>query len=137
MTRAAGGHPPAAQLAAQARGAAAFAMRSARENAALARFATRLGAASDTSETAQIVCDEVRSILAVQTMILHGSGEGVKITAPGQTRPELSPVDRVPSWVSLAMPEKVMVSPSLNVAPSAGAVMVTLGGVLGVTVTEI
>ncbi|WP_417742281.1 ATP-binding protein [Salipiger sp.] len=82
------------QLAAQARGAAAFAMRSARENAALARFATRLGAASDTSETAQIVCEEVRSILAVQTMILHGSGEGVKITASGQTRPELSPVDR-------------------------------------------
>jgi len=83
-----------AQLAAQARAAAALAMRSARENAALARFATRLGAASDTSETARIVCDEIRSILAVQTMILHGSGEGVKITASGQTRPELSPVDR-------------------------------------------
>ena len=82
------------QLAAQARAAAALAMRSARENAALARFATRLGAASDTSETAQIVCDEIRSILVVQTMILHGSGDGVKITASGQTRPELSPVDR-------------------------------------------
>ena len=82
------------QLAAQARAAAALAMRSARENAALARFATRLGSASDTSETAQIVCDEIRSILVVQTMILHGSGEGVKITASGQTRPELGPVDR-------------------------------------------
>lgn len=82
------------QFAAQARAAAGLAMRSARENAALARFATRLGAASGTSETAQIVCDEVRSILVVQTMILHGSGDGVKITASGQTRPELSPVDR-------------------------------------------
>lgn len=82
------------QLAAQARAAAGLAMRSARENAALARFATRLGAASDTSETARIVCDEIRSILVVQTMILHGSGDGVKITASGQSRPELSPVDR-------------------------------------------
>lgn len=82
------------QLAAQAQAAAGLAMRSARENAALARFATRLGAASDTSETAQIVCDEVRSILVVQTMILHGSENGVKITASGQTKPELSPVDR-------------------------------------------
>ncbi|WP_418595519.1 ATP-binding protein [Ponticoccus sp. (in: a-proteobacteria)] len=82
------------QLAAQARAAAGLAMRSARENASLARFATRLGAASDTSETAQIVCDEVRSILVVQTTILHGSENGVKITASGQTKPELSSVDR-------------------------------------------
>ncbi|MFV0513902.1 MAG: ATP-binding protein [Jhaorihella sp.] len=82
------------QLAAQARAAAALAMRSARENAALARFATRLGAASDTSATAQTVCDEIRSILVVQTIILHGSGDGVKITASGQSRPEFGPVDR-------------------------------------------
>ncbi|RID91490.1 sensor histidine kinase KdpD [Gemmobacter lutimaris] len=82
------------QLAAQARAAAALAMRSARENAALARFATRLSAASETSETAQIVCDEIRTILAVQTIVLHSSGDGVKITASGQAKPELSPVDR-------------------------------------------
>ncbi|WP_202814213.1 sensor histidine kinase [Fulvimarina pelagi] len=82
------------QLAASARAAAALAMRSARENAALARFATRLGAAKETSETAQIVCDEIRAILAVQTMVLRGTREGIKITASGQKKPELSPVDR-------------------------------------------
>ena len=82
------------QLAAQARAAAALAMRSARENAALARFATRLGAAKDSTETAQIVCDEIRSILVVQTMILQGSRDGVRITASGQTRPELGRLDR-------------------------------------------
>lgn len=81
-------------LAARARSAAAIAMRSARENAALARFATRLGASKDTSQTAQIVCEEVRALVAVQTIVLHGSGEGVKITASGQTNPELTQVDR-------------------------------------------
>lgn len=40
------------QLAARARSAAALAIRSARENAALARFATRLAAANETRETA-------------------------------------------------------------------------------------
>ncbi|WP_102107436.1 sensor histidine kinase [Oceaniglobus roseus] len=82
------------QLAARARTAAELAMRSARENAALARFATRLGAASTTEETAQIVCDEVRALIAVQAMILHETREGLRITASGQTRPELSAVDR-------------------------------------------
>ena len=82
-------------LAARARSAAAIAMRSARENAALARFATRLGASKDRTETAQIVCEEIRALVAVQTIVLHGSGEGVKVTASGQkTTPELTPVDR-------------------------------------------
>ncbi len=88
------------QLAARARAAAALAMRSARENAGLARFATRLGAASNTEETAQLIRDELRSLLAVQTIVLHPSGDGVKITAFGQTKPNLSPVDRAAAeWV--------------------------------------
>ena len=82
------------QLAARARAAAALAMRSARENAALARFATRLGAAKDTSETASIVCEEVRGLLAVQTIVLHQTRDGVRITASGQTKPQLGPIDR-------------------------------------------
>lgn len=82
------------QLAAQARAAAALAMRSARENAALARFATRLGDAKETSATAQIICEEIRGILAVQVMVVHRSGDAITITASSQTKPELSPVDR-------------------------------------------
>ncbi|MBV0912501.1 sensor histidine kinase [Anianabacter salinae] len=82
------------QLAARARSAAALAMRSARENAGLARFATRLGAVGSTEETAQLIRDELRSLLAVQTIVLHPSGDGVEIIAFGQTKPKLSPVDR-------------------------------------------
>ncbi|WP_297780421.1 sensor histidine kinase KdpD [uncultured Roseovarius sp.] len=88
------------QLAARARAAAALAMRSARENAGLARFATRLGAASNTQETAQLIRDELRSLLAVQTIVLHPSADGVTISAFGQTKPQLSPVDRAAAeWV--------------------------------------
>ncbi|WP_353476810.1 sensor histidine kinase KdpD (plasmid) [Salipiger sp. H15] len=90
------------QLAARARAAAALAMRSARENAALARFATRLGAAKDRAETAQIVCEEIRTLLAVQTLVLQAQGEGLAITASGQTRPELTPVDRAAAEWTLA-----------------------------------
>ncbi|WP_116081865.1 sensor histidine kinase KdpD [Tropicimonas sp. IMCC34011] len=87
------------QLAARARAAAALAMRSARENAALARFATRLGAVNEPTETAQIVCDEVRALLAVQTIVLHASKEGARITASGQAEPNLTSVDHAAaSW---------------------------------------
>lgn len=88
------------QLAARARSAAALAMRSARENAALARFATRLGAASNTEETAQLIRDELRSLLAVQTIVLHSTGDTVEITAFGATKPDLSPTDLAAAeWV--------------------------------------
>lgn len=88
------------QLAARARAAAALAMRSARENASLARFATRLGAASTTEETAQLIRDELRSLLAVQTIVLHRSGDSVEISAFGQTKPKLSPIDQAAAeWV--------------------------------------
>lgn len=88
------------QLAARARAAAALAMRSARENAGLARFATRLGAASTTEETAQLIRDELRSLLAVQTIVLHPAGDGIEITAFGQTKPKLTAVDRAAAeWV--------------------------------------
>lgn len=82
------------QLAARARAAAALAMRSARENAGLARFATRLGAASNTAETAQLIRDELRSLLAVQTIVLHRTPQGVGIAAFGQTMPQLTAIDR-------------------------------------------
>ncbi|MFD1510781.1 DUF4118 domain-containing protein [Lacimonas salitolerans] len=82
------------QLAARARAAAALAMRSARDNAGLARFATRLGAASTTEETAHLIRDELRTLLAVQTIVLHQSGDGVTITPYGQTKPKLSPTGR-------------------------------------------
>ncbi len=88
------------QLAARARAAAALAMRSARENAGLARFATRLGAASTTEETAQLIRDELRSLLAVQTIVLHRSGDSVEISAFGQTKPKLTPIDQAAAeWV--------------------------------------
>lgn len=88
------------QLAARARAAAALAMRSARENAGLARFATRLGAASSPEETAQLIRDELRSLLAVQTIVLHRAPQGVDITAFGQTMPQLSAIDRAAAeWV--------------------------------------
>jgi two-component system, OmpR family, sensor histidine kinase KdpD len=88
------------QLAARARAAAALAMRSARENAALARFATRLGAVSDTEATSRLIREELRSLLAVQTIVLHKTGQGVEITAFGQTKPVLGPVDQAAAeWV--------------------------------------
>lgn len=88
------------QFAAQARAAAALAMRSARESAALARFATRLGAASSVEATAHLIREELRSLLAVQTIVLYQSPEGVNIAAYGQTKPTLSPVDRAAAeWV--------------------------------------
>lgn len=88
------------QLAARAREAAALAMRSARENAGLARFATRLGAASTTEETAQIIREELRALLAVQTIVLHRAGDSVEVTAFGQTMPKLSPIDQAAAeWV--------------------------------------
>ncbi|MGX0976299.1 two-component system sensor histidine kinase KdpD [Roseovarius sp. MBR-51] len=88
------------QLAARARSAAALAMRSARENAALARFATRLGAANNTEETAQLIRDELRSLLAVQTIVLHGAGDNVAVTAFGATKPDLTPTDiAAAEWV--------------------------------------
>jgi two-component system, OmpR family, sensor histidine kinase KdpD len=88
------------QLAARARAAAALAMRSARENAALARFATRLGAVSDTEETSRLIREELRSLLAVQTIVLHKTDQGVEITAFGQTKPVLGPVDQAAAeWV--------------------------------------
>lgn len=82
------------QLAARARAAASLAMRSARENAALARLATRLGAVNETEETGKIVCDEVRSLLAVQAVVLRKSDDGIAITAAsGQSSPTLSRTD--------------------------------------------
>lgn len=88
------------QLAARARSAAALAMRSARENAALARFATRLGAANTPKETSQLIRDELRSLLAVQTIVLRGAGDSVDVTAFGATKPELTPTDRAAAeWV--------------------------------------
>lgn len=89
-------------LAARARAAAGLAMRSARENAALARFATRLGAAQSRTETAQIVCEEIRTLLAVQTLVLQGQDDGLLIAASGQTPPELTAVDRAAAEWALA-----------------------------------
>ncbi|MGR3434043.1 MAG: ATP-binding protein [Shimia sp.] len=82
-------------LAARARAAAALAMRSARDNAALARLATRLGAAHAREDTARILCEEARALLTAQAVVLHRGEDGAEVTAAsGQSSPALGPTDR-------------------------------------------
>lgn len=69
------------QLAVRLRVTARMNAKSARANAALARFSARLSALSDPTETAQTVCDEVSGLLSVEAMMLRLTPEGVAITA--------------------------------------------------------
>lgn len=82
------------RLAARVRDAAALSAKSARENAALARFAARLGALSDAEGTARAVCAEVGGILGVRTAMIAGGEDGVRIVASEPEGAALGPTDR-------------------------------------------
>ena len=82
------------RLAARVRDAAALSAKSARENAALARFAARLGALSDAEGTARAVCAEVGGILGVRTAMIGGGDDGVRIVASEPEGAALGPTDR-------------------------------------------
>jgi hypothetical protein len=49
---------------------------------------------------------------------------------------ESAEAGRVPSWASVAVPENVTTSPTFHRELAAGEVMVTVGGVFGVALTE-
>ncbi|SEN77579.1 His Kinase A (phospho-acceptor) domain-containing protein [Loktanella fryxellensis] len=61
-----------------------------------------LVAVSKAADTAQMLRDELRYLLAVQTIVLHRAGDTVAITAHGQTRPQLSPIDQAAAEWAMA-----------------------------------
>ncbi len=82
------------QLAVRLRVTAQMNAKSARENAALARFSSRLSALSDAAETARTICTEIASLLSSEAMILHETPEGVAITASAPENLTLGITDR-------------------------------------------
>jgi two-component system, OmpR family, sensor histidine kinase KdpD len=82
------------QLAVRLRIAARMSAKSARENAALARFAARLGALSDAEATGRTVCEEVAGLLSVEAMMLARGPDGVIITASEPAALTLNFTDR-------------------------------------------
>ncbi|MGY9049299.1 MAG: DUF4118 domain-containing protein, partial [Rhodobacterales bacterium] len=82
------------QLAVRLRVTARMNAKSARENAALARLAARLGALSDAAATGRVVCEEIAGILAVDAMMLAQGPDGVTITASTPDGLTLNPTDR-------------------------------------------
>ncbi len=82
------------QLAVRLRVIARMNAKSARENAALARFAARLGALSDAGATGRTVCEEITGLLSVEAMMLARGPEGVTITASEPEGLKLGSIDR-------------------------------------------
>lgn len=89
------------RLAARMRGAAALSAKSARENAALARFAAQLGALSDAEATARAVCAEVGGLLGARAVMLADGEDGVRILASEPEGAALGPTDRAAAQWSL------------------------------------
>ncbi len=82
------------QFAGRVRAQADLGARSARENAAIAGFARRLGALSTQQETAQTVCAEVAKLLDVQAILLVEDAGALHTLACFPTDSGLTAVDR-------------------------------------------
>lgn len=82
------------------RGRVRLSDRSARENASIAALAQRLTRDSDWESTALTICEHVRSLLKVRTIMLREVGGSLEIVAADPPDASLGPLDRAAlDWV--------------------------------------
>jgi two-component system sensor histidine kinase KdpD len=81
------------QLAGRVRAQALLGARSARENAAIAGFASTLGQLSDEAETAHAVCAEIARLLDVDTVLLLRQDGGSRLAGAWPPENRLDPLD--------------------------------------------
>ncbi len=85
------------------RGRLALSDRSARENADIAAFASRLTAVSDWTSTAELVCEQIGTMLGVQTIVLREVEGRLAVVASKPTGELLDAVDQAAlewAWTS-------------------------------------
>jgi two-component system sensor histidine kinase KdpD len=83
-----------ANLAGRLKTRASIGARSAQENAAVATFGQTLARVSDWEATSRLVCEEIGQLLDVQTVLLNGHANGLRIVAAAPAIHELGPVNQ-------------------------------------------